>query len=203
VEFRIPGNKPTPRVTTPGVSDLGGAAVLELAAGREVEANFTLAPEPMYEIGGSVSAQGEGFSMLQFARKAGEASDFIQGAQMEDGRFQAKLLPGSYTVTAFAVNGARMTTTGPSVVVGSDNPDVHFCAEPLTFDPGRGAGGTQRRKHGTRPSATGRCSGYVLAVGAPVFFFPPQEFLAASSGNPERRAGNILGRNRYYGQMGS
>jgi hypothetical protein len=110
----------------PGVSDLGGAAVLELAAGREVEANFTLAPEPMYEIGGSVSAQGEGFSMLQFARKAGEASDFIQGAQMEDGRFQAKLLPGSYTVTAFAVNGARMTTTGPSVVVGSDNPDVHF-----------------------------------------------------------------------------
>jgi len=115
----------------PGVSDLGGAAVLELAAGREVEANFTLAAEPIYQIGGGVSTQGEPVSALQFTRKAGEGSDFMQSAQIEDGRFQAKLLPGSYTVTAFGANGARMTTPGPSVVIGSDNPDVHVSMSPM------------------------------------------------------------------------
>jgi hypothetical protein len=110
----------------PGVSDLGNAVALELAAGRELEANFRLTAEPLYQVGGTANAQVEPVPMLQFERKAGEDFDFTESVSVENGRFQAKLLAGSYTVTSIGGDSRRLTTPGPTVVISSDTPDVHI-----------------------------------------------------------------------------
>jgi hypothetical protein len=117
------------RVFYPGVPEFGAATPLELSAGREVEANFSLAPEPVYHVSGGVINQESLTPSLAFARKVGDGDDFNQTVPMQDGAFQAKLPAGSYIVTGSTSNGERLSTPG-AVVITSDSPNVHLALIP-------------------------------------------------------------------------
>ena len=110
----------------PGVSELSAAAPLELQAGQEVRANFTLTAEPIFQISGGVNSHGDIPSGLIFARQAGESFDFTQNAPMQDGKFQVKLPAGSYSVRGLATNGRMLSTAGASVVIKSDSSNIHI-----------------------------------------------------------------------------
>jgi hypothetical protein len=107
----------------PGVSDINSAIPIELSGGREVEANFSIAAEPLYEISGIVSPP-EPNSPVVFSRRAGEGYDFVLNSMVQDGRFQIKLPAGSFSVTGSTAAGIQLTASG--VVVSSDNPNLNI-----------------------------------------------------------------------------
>lgn len=119
------------KVFYPGVSEFSVATPLELRPGREVEANLALAAEPIYQVSGGVSTQESLTPSLVFLRKNGEGYDFTQTAPMQEGKFQTKLPAGSYRVNGWTVNGVQLSTSGASVVISSDSPDVHITMSPI------------------------------------------------------------------------
>jgi hypothetical protein len=56
----------------PGVADFNSATPIELTGSREVEANFSIAAEPLYAVSGMVSTQENLNSTIEFSRKAGD-----------------------------------------------------------------------------------------------------------------------------------
>jgi hypothetical protein len=122
------------KVFYPGVSELSAAAPLELQAGQEATANFTLTAEPIFQVSGVVNSH-EDPSALSFMRLAGESFDFTQNAPLQNGKFEVKLPAGSYSVRGFATNGRQLSTAGASVVIKSDSPNVHVVLLPPTSIP--------------------------------------------------------------------
>jgi hypothetical protein len=106
----------------PGVADFSSATPIEVTGGGEVEANFSLAAEPLYEVSGIVSTQGNLNSPIIFSRKAGDGYDFVQNAMAQGSRFQIKLPAGSFRVTGSTATGIQLTASG--MVVSSDNPSL-------------------------------------------------------------------------------
>jgi len=104
-----------------GVSDMSSATAIEIAPGQEVEANFTLSAEPVYQVSGSLTGAVNVASGLVFARKAGEDIDFTETANFQDGKFQAKLPAGAYSVGGTTSDGVELTTRGATVVIRSDD----------------------------------------------------------------------------------
>ncbi len=134
------------KVFYPGVAAFSAAAPLELRAGQQLEANFTLTAEPIYQISGVVSTPENLSSPLTFTRKSAESYDFTQSVLTQDGKFQSKLPAGSYGISGSTANGALLSTLGASVVIGSDSPDVHVGLAPaasievaIRTDPAGGA----------------------------------------------------------------
>lgn len=114
-----------PTIFYPGVSEISAATALELSAGGEMEANFTLAAEPFYRVSGRASSH-ENLTQLVFTRKAGEGEDFAQTVPAQDGKFQTKLPAGSYAVMGLTDQGMQLSTSGASLVIGSDSLDIHL-----------------------------------------------------------------------------
>ena len=104
-----------------GVSDMSSATAIEIAPGQEVEANFTLSAEPVYQVSGSLTGAVNVASGLVFARRAGEDIDFTETANFQDGKFQAKLPAGAYSVGGTTSDGVELTTRGATVVIRSDD----------------------------------------------------------------------------------
>jgi len=117
------------RVFYPGVSDMSAASAVELAAGEETDADFTLSAEPVYHVAGILSGAARAVSTLTFKRKAGEDTDFSQSVGVEDGKFEAKIPAGAYSVSAQAREGMELTTAGSAVLVRRDEADLQV---PLT-----------------------------------------------------------------------
>jgi len=117
------------KVFYPGVSELSAATPLELQAGQEAKANFTLTAEPIYQVSGVVNRH-EDLAGLAFTRQAGESFDFTQNAAMQHGKFQTKLPAGAYVVRGFSTTGVSCLTAGSSVVVSSDSSTVHIVLLP-------------------------------------------------------------------------
>ncbi len=113
----------------PGVPDFNSATPIELTGGREVEANFSIAAEPLYEISGVVSTLDLN-SPLEFSRKAGDGYDFVQNATVQDGRFQIKLPAGSFSVAGSTATGIQLAAS--SVVVSSDDPNLNIALRPAS-----------------------------------------------------------------------
>src|SRR5580700_7877162 len=107
----------------PGVAEFSSATPIEVTGGREVEANFSIAAGPLYEVSGIVSTQENLNSPIVFSRKAGDAYDFAQSAMTQDGRFQIKLPAGSFSVAGSTATGIELTASG--VIVSSDNPNLN------------------------------------------------------------------------------
>jgi hypothetical protein len=131
----------------PGVADFNSATPIELTAGREVEANFSLAAEPLYEVSGIVTTQENLNSPVEFSRKVGDGYDFIQNAMVQDGRFQIKLPAGSFSVTGSTATGIQLAASG--VVASSDNPNLNVTLCPASgirveLQRQSSSGGTQR-----------------------------------------------------------
>jgi hypothetical protein len=112
----------------PGVPDLAAASPIAVGGGSEVEADFSLSAEPLYQISGAVSPE-ENFVSLVFSRKAGDGNDFVETTATQDGRFQIKLLPGAYNVKGSTATGTQLSAYG--VTVSSDNSNMHLALNPV------------------------------------------------------------------------
>ena len=135
----------------PGVPDQTSATPIEIASGGEAEANFTLSPEPLYQISGSLSGSSNVVASLTFARKAGDDADFTQmTGDLQDGKFQVKLPAGTYSVSGQTREGVELTTPGAAVVIRSDEADLHVPLHaattiPVELEKEQGAGGSERK----------------------------------------------------------
>jgi Carboxypeptidase regulatory-like domain len=113
----------------PGAADFNSATPIEVTGGREVEANFSIAAEPLYEVSGMVSSQDLN-SPVEFSRRAGDGYDFFQNAMVQEGRFQIKLPAGSFGVTGTTATGLQLAASG--VVVSSDYPNLSVALRPAS-----------------------------------------------------------------------
>jgi hypothetical protein len=139
-----------PKVFYPGVSDLASATPIEIAPGQDAEANFTLSPELMYQVTGTLSGPSNEVTGLTFSRKAGDDSDFTQTAALQDGKFQVKVPAGAYSVGGTVSGGVELTTPGAAVVIRSDEADLHVPLHaattiPVEIEKEQGAGGSERK----------------------------------------------------------
>jgi hypothetical protein len=144
-----PREQVSPRVFYPGVSDMSAASALELDAGGEADADFTLSPEPVYHVTGNLSSAARAVSTLTFKRKAGEDTDFSQDVGVQGGRFEAKIPAGAYSVSAQAGDGLELTTVGSAVLVRRDETDLQVPLTtpptiPVEFVKEQGSGSTER-----------------------------------------------------------
>jgi hypothetical protein len=138
------------KVFFPGVPDLASATPIEIAPGQDVEANFTLSPELMYQVTGTLSGPSNEVTGLTFSRKAGDDSDFTQTAALQGGKFQVKVPAGPYSVGGTMGGGVELTTPGAAVVIRSDEADLHVPLHaattiPVELEKEQGAGGSERK----------------------------------------------------------
>ncbi len=110
----------------PGVSQLSIASPIDLAAGQEVETDFSLTAEPTYKVAGALAGLEEISSGAVFKRQAGEDFDFLQSISVQNGRFETELPAGSYTVDAYTAQIGRASISGSSLVISSDISDVRI-----------------------------------------------------------------------------
>ncbi len=111
----------------PGVADLRAATPVEVTYGREVEANLTLSPEPLYSVTGMIGDEMNGLQSIAFSRIAGEEWDYSEGATVTGGNFQVKLPAGTYTLQGPIRDG---TPYAASMTVDSDIAGVHVAFAP-------------------------------------------------------------------------
>jgi hypothetical protein len=138
------------KVFFPGVPDLASATPIEIAPGQDAEANFTLSPELMYQVTGTLSGPSNEVTGLTFSRKAGDDSDFTQIAALLDGKFQVKVPAGAYSVGGTVGGGVELTTPGAAVVIRTDEADLHVPLHaattiPVEIEKEQGAGGSERK----------------------------------------------------------
>jgi hypothetical protein len=138
------------KVVYPGVSDLASATPIEIVPGREVEANFTLSPEPMYQVSGTLTGASNMVTGLMFSRKAGDDADFTQTGDLQDGKFQVRLPAGAYSVGGETRDGMEVTTPGATVMIRSDEADLQVplnaaATIPVEIEKEQGAAGSERR----------------------------------------------------------
>lgn len=131
----------------PGVAEMSAASPVELSPGGEVEANFELSAEPLYQVSGTASAGGETVESLTFFRRAGSERDFMQTVGVQGGRFEVKVPAGTYEVAA-AEQGAVPLSMSGALVVNGDNPDLHIALTrmaniPVDFVSEKGATGEE------------------------------------------------------------
>ncbi len=90
----------------PGVRDRAQAALIQLRAGEDFPANFSLTPSPSVSLRGSVENIPVGASAIVMLR-APEFNSILNGGEVrKDGSFEIRdVSPGSYTILA-TVNGA-------------------------------------------------------------------------------------------------
>jgi len=94
-----------PAVFYPAASDLGGAALIELSAGQQVNTNLILSPAPLYKISGRIigGLAGQGVN-FEFFDALGNSIGFPVTEQ-PGGRFESKAPAGSYTLEANTFGG--------------------------------------------------------------------------------------------------
>ena len=144
-----PREQVSTRMFYPGVPDMSAAGAIELAAGSETEVDFTVSPEPVYHVAGSLSGAARAVSNLTFRRKAGEDTDFTQNVAVQDGKFEANIPAGAYEVSGQGGEGTELTTAGSTVWVRTDETDVQVpltapMALPVEFVREQGSAGAER-----------------------------------------------------------
>ena len=87
----------------PNAPDLSSASPIQLVAGQQVEADFSMPAVPVYKVSGSVTNRVPGRGVvLQVLSQSGDPISIATGAQM-DGTFEIKAIPaGTYILKAFS-----------------------------------------------------------------------------------------------------
>jgi hypothetical protein len=112
LKLPIAGDKPRTgfaHVYYPGVQELASAQPLQVAAGQQAEADFSLSAVPVYEISGTVSGQHPDQGVgVQVLTSSGDDISIPTHFSGETGGFKLEGLPaGSYIVRAFAGQSLR------------------------------------------------------------------------------------------------
>jgi hypothetical protein len=90
-----------PTLFYPGVSDWTSSTPLDVSPGQQVEALFSMAPEPLFRVSGSITGMGAepAWAQIQISPRAIDTQN-IQVDQQPDGSFETKVPAGSYTIRA-------------------------------------------------------------------------------------------------------
>jgi len=120
----------------PDVTDIQSASPVELAAGQQMEADFSVKPEPLFDVSGTIAGVGLEQSVnLQFISRSGESSSFPVRYHSDSGKFETKAPLGSYVLRAHA-QGAGGTLVGDNpVVIASNTSGVRLVLSPAASIP--------------------------------------------------------------------
>ena len=99
----------------PGAADLESATPLTLAGGQQLQADFSVKLEPMLKVSGTVAAAFAVGISLQVATRSGETLAVPMTYDVQTGKFETQVPPGSYVFQVRVVN-----PTGPEL--GADLP---------------------------------------------------------------------------------
>ena len=137
------------KIFYPSVSEMTAAAPIEIAPGAEVEASFTLSPEPVYRVSGNLTGVVSGVATLTLERKSGDDFDFTQTVSVQNGKFDAKVPAGTYGVSAQTSDGKDLVTPG-AVTIRADEADLKLpLSAPMTIPVEivreQGGAGSERR----------------------------------------------------------
>jgi hypothetical protein len=132
----------TSYITTyyPGVKDRAQAAAVQLRAGEDFPANFSLTPSPSVTIRGSIGRVPPGASAAVMLRATDFNSTLNGGEVRKDGTFEIRdVSPGTYTLLTTVTGAAPQTLLARQTIeVGQDDiTDVHLAPQPGTEIRGR------------------------------------------------------------------
>ncbi len=120
----------------PDVNDIQSASPIELLAGQQVETDFSVKPEPLFDVAGSITGVGPGQNVnLQFISRSGESANFPVRYHNNNGTFETKAPAGVYTLRAHAQGlGGTMVGDAP-IVVTSNTAGVRIALSPAASIP--------------------------------------------------------------------
>ena len=126
-----------PHVYYPGVPDLSSALPIQLNAGQQAEADFSMSAVPVYQVSGTVVGhlpdQGVGFAVFT---ASGDDIFLPINFNMETGTFKIDGAPaGSYIVRAMSQNGLQSTRGETRINVASNLADVRIVLAPSVTIP--------------------------------------------------------------------
>jgi hypothetical protein len=122
-----------PGVYYPGVPDMASSSPIQLSAGQQAEANFSLSEVPSYNISGTLSGyppnQG---ANIQLCDQSGSPLPFTYQFSPENGRFDFHGVPaGFYVLRAFAQSAPNQPVRAETPVnVASDVHNLHLALAP-------------------------------------------------------------------------
>ena len=126
-----------PSLYYPSAPDLASASPIQLGAGQQTEANFSLPTVPVYHISGTVVAYpfGQGVG-LQILDQLGQALSLPVRFAMDTSAFEAESVPaGSYLLRANAQAGNQQLRAEMRLNVAANLDNVHLVLGPVLTIP--------------------------------------------------------------------
>lgn len=126
-----------PHVYYPGVPDFSSAQPIQLTAGQQMEADFSLGAVPIYQVSGTISGrqpdQGVGFQLLT---PSGDDISLPSNFNMETGTFKLQDVPsGSYIVRAISQADLQPMRAEAHVNVATNIEDLRLTLAPTVTIP--------------------------------------------------------------------
>jgi Carboxypeptidase regulatory-like domain len=120
----------------PGVSDIASAEPFELAAGQQVEADFSLKPERVFQVSGTIHVfhPVKGIN-LQFVNSLGDAGSFPYRFDPVSGGFVSSVTAGAYTLRAQAFENGEVGVAELPLSVSSNLSGVALALAPAASIP--------------------------------------------------------------------
>jgi hypothetical protein len=120
----------------PGVSDIASAAPFELAAGQQVEADFSLKPERVFQVSGTIRVPRpvKGIN-LQFVNSSGDAGSFPYRFDPVSGGFVSSVTAGAYTLRAQAFENGEVGVAELPLTVSSNLSGIALALAPAASIP--------------------------------------------------------------------
>lgn len=125
-----------PSLFYPGSPDFSGAAPIQLVAGQQAQADFSMPAVPAYKISGTVTnfVPGRGV-ILQLWNQSGEPISMATGMHM-DRTFELQTVPaGVYALKAFSHVGDQKLRTETHLTVAANLDNVSLTLAPAPFIP--------------------------------------------------------------------
>jgi hypothetical protein len=114
----------------PAAPDLNSAALVELAAGQQFRADFSLQPTTLFKVSGAVvGIAGENLE-LQFSNSAGDSFSFPMDFDPKSGEFQTAAPLGAYTLTGSLWNGGEPMIAETALNISSNLAGIRLMVEP-------------------------------------------------------------------------
>lgn len=174
-----------PHVYYPGVPDLASASPIQLSAGQQMEADFSLGTVPVYQVSGRVAGhvpdQGVSFQVLS---APGDDISLPVHFSMETGTFQLEGVPaGSYIVRARSGSGGQSLRGEARLSVTSNVGDLSLALAPTISIP------VQVRLEARNPSDGGSSAGGQQQFPVAVRLWPVDPNTAESFSSFDRSSG--------------
>ena len=119
----------------PGAPDVSSATPIQLAAGQQAQADFSMTSVPVYKISGTVSNSVPGRGViLQVLNQAGDPISMVTGGTRMDGTFEIQAVPaGTYTLKAFSHVETQTLRAEIPLTVTTNLDNVSLALTPAPF----------------------------------------------------------------------